>query len=260
MIYLTGDTHGEMSINKLSSPNWPEGKCLTRDDYVIILGDFGLVWNYQGESPTEKKWLDWLEYEKPWTTLFVDGNHENFDRLESDEFEMGQWAGGAVRYIRPHVIQLLRGEIYEIDGITFLAFGGARSVDASNRREGYDWWPREMPDDTERANCLDNLSRYGDCVDVILTHEAPAIAHYGVLAKFGYLPDPLSNWMQDNIARPVAFKRWYFGHYHYDAPNERPYTPLFDEIVELDISDDAIMDDDGYATEEYASIWAEWDN
>lgn len=71
MIYITGDIHGDPS--KLSSDIFPEQKEMTKDDYVIICGDFGLIWE-QKESKTEKYWLDWLE-EKPFTTLFVDGNH-----------------------------------------------------------------------------------------------------------------------------------------------------------------------------------------
>lgn len=69
MIYVTGDTHGALSINKLSSDEFPQGKELTKNDYVIICGDFGLVWNNNGEDYWWRRWLD----NKPWTTLFVDG-------------------------------------------------------------------------------------------------------------------------------------------------------------------------------------------
>ena len=49
---------------------------MTKNDYVIIAGDFG-IWN---DTKQERYNLDWLE-DKPFTTLFVDGNHSNFDRL-----------------------------------------------------------------------------------------------------------------------------------------------------------------------------------
>lgn len=48
---------------------------MTKQDYVIICGDFGGVWD---GSKREKYWLDWLE-DKPFTTLFVSGNHENYN-------------------------------------------------------------------------------------------------------------------------------------------------------------------------------------
>ena len=41
-IYVTGDTHIPIDISKLNMREFPEQKELTREDYVIILGDFGL--------------------------------------------------------------------------------------------------------------------------------------------------------------------------------------------------------------------------
>ena len=60
MIYVTGDTHIPIDISKLSSKNFPQQKELTKNDYVIICGDFGGVW-YGG--PKDDYWLDWLEEE-----------------------------------------------------------------------------------------------------------------------------------------------------------------------------------------------------
>ncbi len=77
MFYVTGDTHGNYDIYKLSTPSLNKNNIsLTSNDYLIICGDFGLVWN---NSPDENYWLDWLN-EKPCITLFVDGNHENSKR------------------------------------------------------------------------------------------------------------------------------------------------------------------------------------
>ena len=43
MIYVTGDTHGEHDFEKLVAfaERRPQ---LTKEDYVIIAGDFGVVW------------------------------------------------------------------------------------------------------------------------------------------------------------------------------------------------------------------------
>ena len=60
--------------------SFPEQKEMTKKDFVICLGDFGLVWNYRGESKTERFWLDWLNH-KAFTTLFIDGNHDNLTGL-----------------------------------------------------------------------------------------------------------------------------------------------------------------------------------
>ena len=41
-IYITGDTHGTIDRDKLNKENFRDEVKLTRDDYVIILGDFGV--------------------------------------------------------------------------------------------------------------------------------------------------------------------------------------------------------------------------
>ena len=72
--------------------------------------------------------------ELPYTILFVDGNHENFDRLLS-EFPIEDWNGGKVHKIRPNIIHLMRGHVFEIEGKRIFAMGGGYSVDKYMRRE-----------------------------------------------------------------------------------------------------------------------------
>lgn len=45
MIYVTGDTHADIDIGKLSTSKFPQQKSLTKNDYLIVCGDFGLVWD-----------------------------------------------------------------------------------------------------------------------------------------------------------------------------------------------------------------------
>lgn len=49
MIYITGDTHGEFG-RRFNTQNFPEQKPMTKDDYVIICGDFGGIWDFGQES------------------------------------------------------------------------------------------------------------------------------------------------------------------------------------------------------------------
>lgn len=109
MIFITGDTHQD--YRRFTELCFPEQKEMTKDDYVIICGDFGGVWNYQHESEREKMLMDELEA-KSYTTLFVDGNHENFDRLYDYPVEL--WHGGKVHKIRPSVIHLMRGQVFDM--------------------------------------------------------------------------------------------------------------------------------------------------
>ena len=112
MIFITGDTHGDWK-NRFKSECFPIGQSLNRSDYVIVCGDF-VYWH---DTDIERNNLDWLE-SQPWTTLFVDGNHSNFDRLKKLPVE--EWNGGKVHKIRPHIIHLMRGQVFTIDGKKFL--------------------------------------------------------------------------------------------------------------------------------------------
>ena len=120
-IFITGDTHA--GFRRFRKKTFPQQAGLTKDDYVIICGDFGGVWD---GTPRERNWLDWLEA-KPFTTLFVSGNHENYDLLSALPVET--WNGGKVQRVRPSVVHLMRGQVYEIGGRRFFTMGGASSHD-----------------------------------------------------------------------------------------------------------------------------------
>ena len=85
-IFITGDTHGDFT--RFKKDIFYERAELTKEDCVIITGDFGGIWD---GSANERYWLDWLE-KKPFTTLFVSGNHENYDLLA--EYPVEEWCGG----------------------------------------------------------------------------------------------------------------------------------------------------------------------
>lgn len=102
-IYITGDTHGD--FQRFGSKYFPQQKEMSRGDYVVIAGDFGGLWD---GSQKDQYWLDWLN-KKPFTTLFVDGNHENFDLLNT--LPEKEWNGGRVHVVREHVLHLMRGQV-----------------------------------------------------------------------------------------------------------------------------------------------------
>lgn len=110
-IFITGDIHGGHDIHKLNTLNLRKKDKIKTGDTLIICGDFGLVFDLE-ESPEERYWLNWLD-SKPWTTLFVDGNHENFHRLKTYPVQR-KW-GGQVQQISQKVFHLMRGEIYQIE-------------------------------------------------------------------------------------------------------------------------------------------------
>lgn len=117
MIYVCGDTHIPLDIGKLSMKNFSEQAKMTRNDFVIILGDFGLLWR---KDKTFFHWLKWLE-EKPFTLLWLDGNHENHEWLRS--LPLSEWHGGMVHRIAGNILHLERGSIFSLEEKYFFCYG-----------------------------------------------------------------------------------------------------------------------------------------
>jgi len=236
MIYLTGDIHGSFDIHKLSSDYFPDGKNLTKSDYLIILGDFGLVWK-RYPSDDEKYWLNWLS-NKPWTTLVVPGNHENWDLIyelpEEEKF------GSRIRKVNDSVYMFNRGEIYTIDGSTFFTMGGAYSIDKLQRTAGMTWWDREQPSYSEYMYGLDNLEKNGWKVDYILGHTCPKSVANEYCNIHTLSKDLLHKCFVmkyfDEVVSKTKFKAFYFGHWHDDMElslNDNRYIMMYYGIKKL---------------------------
>lgn len=246
-VFLTGDTHGDFT--RFKKDIFYEQSGLTKEDCVIICGDFGGVWD---GSPKENYWLDWLE-DKPFTTVFVSGNHESYDLLGT--YPVSEWHGGQVRRVRPSVMLLTRGQLYDIGAKRFFTMGGASSHDISggilepddpqfkqklkrlnasgalfrvNRRS---WWKEELPSEEEYATARTTLDRAGWAVDYIITHCCPS----GVQNELGggmYQRDALTDFF-DEVRQRCQFKYWFFGHYHQNAVIQKQFVLLYEQIIKL---------------------------
>lgn len=229
MIYVTGDIHADIDIGKLSSKNFPEGKNLTKKDYVIICGDFGLVWN---ESSREMYWRQWLN-DKPWTTLWCDGNHENYDLLyDSHKYPVSKWNGGKAQFITPDIIHLMRGQVFTLDGYKFFVMGGASSHDREHRIEGRSWWPQELPSDSEYSEGIENIVKNDYKVDFVITHCASDFTT-GQICPW-YVHDKLTNFLEVIVEGNLEYKHWFMGHYHINKQMDLKHTVLYDKIVKLE--------------------------
>lgn len=262
VIYITGDIHADP--RRFSVESFPEQREMSKDDFVIICGDFGLCWETV-ESDREKYWLDWLE-KKPFTTVFIDGNHEAFDRLNA--FPIEQWQGGRVHKLREHVIHLMRGEIFTLCNRKIFTFGGARSHDitglATNeelkqdytagvlkqddpqlqnkikmlnkigiftRIEGKTWWRAEMPTEQEMQHGLDVLQLHNMNVDFIVSHDGPA-SDLALLGGGLLSIDPLNKYFEQ-IKQTVSYKWWFFGHHHEDRQITAHDAVLYHQILRI---------------------------
>ena len=225
MIYITGDTHiPTIDIQKLGSKRFSAQKSLSKNDFILICGDFGGVWDGSNE---EKYWLKWLN-EKNFSTLFIDGNHENFDMLNQYETEM--FGGGLSHKITESVRHLMRGYIFEFCGVRIFAFGGASSHDRTCRTEGQNWWKEELPSKQEIEQARKVLSEYGNEIDVILTHCAPSSIQKVIAPEMEI--NALTDFFEE-IKNMVNYKKWFFGHYHIDEVIDEKHIAVFNEIIPL---------------------------
>ncbi|EJO5347005.1 metallophosphoesterase [Clostridium botulinum] len=229
MIYITGDTHFPNDIEKLNELNFPECKNLTKDDYVIICGDFGAIWN---NSKQELYWRELLQ-NKPWTTLFIDGNHENFDLLY--QFPVEEWHGGKVHKINNSIYHLMRGQVFNINGLKFWTMGGATSTDKENRIKNISWWEEEIPNQIEMAEGLANLEKHNNEVDYIITHTCSSSTLKKINQIFGFESKPEENLNKylEIIEEKVKFRKWYFGHFHEDIEIDEKHTLVFEKIIKI---------------------------
>ena len=221
MIYVTGDMHGEQ--DRFSDPKL---KKLKRGDYLIVCGDFGFIWD---GSAAERAFIRKLS-KKKYTTLFIDGAHENFGILDS--YEVSKWNGGKVHLISDKVIHLMRGQIYEIEDQTIFTMGGGVSSDADLRFESEAWSEREVPSHAELVEGVDNLEKYNAAVDLIITHEPPA-----KLKEFMTLKDKSEvgitglNTYLEEMSGVCSFNHWYFGSLHIDKYISKTHVSVFRSIV-----------------------------
>ena len=140
MIYVTADLHGD--VDRLRSLPVKLG----RKDTLIVLGDFGFLWD---GSKAEKKMLKWLG-KRRYQLLFLDGAHENYDLLDS--YEVTDFAGGRAQQISGKLYHLMRGEVYTIEEKKLLCFGGGESPDGNrgilpipSQADAEDFHPQRKP-------------------------------------------------------------------------------------------------------------------
>ncbi len=250
MIYITGDCHRD--FKRFSTRIFPEQKEMIKEDYVIICGDFGGVWSKGKEDKEEKYLLDWLE-NKPFTTLFVDGNHENFDRLYAYPAE--EWHGGRVHKVRPSVIHMMRGQVFEIEGKHIFTFGGASSHDidggilepedpnlkrkkkrldrerCSYRINHVSWWQQELPTKEEMEEGRRNLAARDNMVDFIVTH-CCASGTQPLLGDRMYTSDIETDYLEE-IRQKTKFRKWFFGHYHDNLNVNAKEILLYEQIIRI---------------------------
>lgn len=218
MLYLTSDPHGGENTKGLLEYE----KIATKDDLLIILGDLEL--NFK-ETELNKKFFEYFKNLKC-NIAFLDGNHENFDYLET--FPEEDWHGGKVHRLSENIVHLKRGEIFEIEGKTFLCFGGCKS--SSRWKELGLYWPQEEPTEEELNNALKNIKRHGNKVDYVLTHR-----YYEEMSPTDITySKPLDDFLK-YTRKNVTYTHWYSGHAHEKMKYDSKHTVIFDELLKIEL-------------------------
>ncbi len=217
MLFITGDTHGDLTKFKSSAMHK-----LKRDDYIIVCGDFGFVWDGSSKEINNLKWLAKRKYK----ILFVEGAHENFEML--NKYPKINFMGGKARQIADNIYQLIRGEIFEIDSKKIFAFGGGddEDLDLMDLRECHDF--TRLPEEGECVRARKNLEENKYNVDYIVT--------YDVGFKLRNMLEMESNCFNNlhaflnEVAEKCSFKKWYFGCFHFDKRIPPEYYGVYKNI------------------------------
>ena len=219
MLYVTGDMHGDPK-----RLNDPALRRLKKGDTLLICGDFGFVWSGSAaEQRLLKKWS-----RRRYIVAFLDGRHENFDRLS--EYPAVPWQGGTADHLGGNLYHLRRGEIYTMEGQTFFVFGGGESDDKEFRRTGESWWEAELPTEAEIAAARENLAAHSNRVDYILTHMPSAKSRARLDTRT--CGDRVSLFLT-TLEETVTCKGWFFGCLHKDKAISAQRRAVFRDVVAI---------------------------
>lgn len=233
MIYVTGDTHGDIEEFKERM----QDKNLDSQDTLIICGDFGFDW----DADTIKKWQ---EFDHKYTILFCDGNHENYDILNSLD-EVGMY-GDTVGVFGNNTFRLLTGHLYNIDGRKFLVYGGASCTPTDKywrldpdciAKWGKLWWEEEVPDPECYDLAVDSLKKVDYKFDYLISHTCAPELKGSVLNSYKVdFYDPVEDTIRDLQLlikeNNGEYKKHFFGHFHVNKECGKECC-LFEKVVEV---------------------------
>lgn len=216
MIYVTGDIHGDYD----SLMDRGVGR-LKKGDKLIVTGDFGFIWDNSKKELNNLKKLAKKKYD----ILFVEGAHENFEKLrEYPEVDLYQAKGYKIDH---NIYCLKRGEIYMIDAKSVFALGGGLPPYEDQPEE----LPTSMPTDDELKYAVDNLQSRRKRVDLIVTHEAPASVKR-LIDRSAAVND--LNIFLDTVMKNTHYGKWFFGALHQDRQVSDQLICVFEEVHKID--------------------------
>jgi hypothetical protein len=221
-ILLSGDTHGDArSVFHKVDEAVKHGV-----QRIVILGDFGLWWRYDGV-----KFIDEINAyaTKHNRQIFaLPGNHENYDwwnaAVEAAQKSKATAHGWA--YLRTNVLLSPRVHDFVWGGKQFVVAGGAVSIDkaerlAYERETGKRIWSKdEQLADSEVDELLATRFAHGVKVDYLLTHDCSNMTPWRDRLKPDF-ESQIHRQRIDRVLRAIQPKLHFHGHMHtkYDWMN-----------------------------------------
>lgn len=244
-ILLVGDCHGNDVFFEKACRTAAANDCQT----LISLGDWGYWPHYESGRGYIKWCSDKLE-QNDLLGYWLPGNHENWAQL----IELYGTDPNRKHQMANRLWYLPRGYRWTWDGISFMAVGGAYSIDKAYRVYGQSWWPEETLTDADVVAA----SRAGD-VDIMLTHDAPDGSTIPCLV--GQDPEryPESQRNRERLRQitdKVQPRMLVHGHYH------QRYTDWVDGMLVEGLASDMQPADESMMvidTENLRKIWHEGD-
>ena len=219
-ILCMGDIHGDYGcVARVSNTMCDDG------DIVIQVGDFGV----------SKHFVDDLEnrfahFKHP--VYFIDGNHENFDVINS-------WSKTKVTEVYPNLFYVPRGTVLTLNGKRIGFLGGGESVDKAYRQEGVNWFPSECISEEDVKRLITNVGNTP--LDILVTHVPPTEfinRNWPPLNKksWGLSEDwiDMSAQMVERAYHLLRPKKMYFGHMHGRITDGNMRLLDINEVVEAE--------------------------
>ena len=250
MVYITGDTHGD-----ILDPRWDWFmKHLNENDTLIVTGDFGFDWDSNIQ-------LEWQNFRHSYTVLFCDGNHENYDILNS--LPTVKMFGDEVGVFGNNTYRLFTGHMYLIEGKKYFVFGGAASIDKDWRVEEEErcdsprtlWWSEEVPTEEVFEEAKKTLEKHNWTFDYFITHTCNPQLKQPILKTYKmdfYDPtesmiNSLEYLIRENNGQ---WNQSFFGHFHKNV-HFKKWHCLYGDIV--NVSDNIIYS--GWDDFHYPPTW-----
>jgi len=158
---VLGDTHGNLADVDRACRYATKNNV----DHILQVGDWGFLNRGIEHMESLHQTLNGYAMTMSW----LDGNHENFGLMEYLGIRTD---GDEPQTCTSRITYLPRGYAWEVDGVGFMSFGGASSVNRPSLTAGSSWFPEELIriSDIERAATNAETQR----VDVLFAHDAPS--------------------------------------------------------------------------------------